>query len=746
MKRHIKQLLICSIALALIIPSLPVLASEDFNPNYIISDEEIQNSTSMKREDIQAFLVDYNSYLASFRSPDINGVSRTASDIIYRASLEHRINPKYLLVKLQKEQSLLTTQSPTQKQLDWATGYGICDSCSMNDPALQKHKGFGIQVDSAAAIIRWYYDNLSQQSWIKRTNQTYNIDGTLVRPTTLATAFLYTYTPHIHGNQNFWNLWQKWFEAVYPDGSLVKSSSSATIYLIQNSSKRPFKNMSALITRFDPKYILTIPEAELNNFATGTEISLPNYSILKNGSNYYLLDYDSLRPFASYNVVKNLGYHPDEIIEISSADIGLFSLGKTITEDTTTPLGRVLRIKENKQLYFINDGKYYSITDENIAKINYPNIAIENASATELANFVSGEPLKLKDGTLFGITGSNKIYVVATGKKRHIASEDIFNSLGYSWTNIIWVDEFTGLNHPTGQPLYVKREIQIADTDIIGSTINVEPVNEKMITTPANLTKYIGQQFDTNMDTYLIADYNTSEILAGKNIDTVRPLASFAKVMTAYQLMKEGINLNGSKTYQAVDHKATYHSYRIVEGERVYNRDLLYAGLISSLNTPMKMLVDSVEEDETKFIERINATVKELGLTKTTFDSVTGESLGTKSTAREYLKIYTKAINNNEVYSLLGLKSYQYDEIKDIDGKPQHYDDHTNLLAQQSHSAYNIINSKTGYLEEAGDGLVMLIQRHSDAKKFLIITMGNSNHNNKFAEPSRLTDWTISSL
>src|SRR3989339_1730313 len=494
MKKTLYFLIFC----ALLAPYLSVSAEEsDFDPNYIISDEEIQNSGSMNREDIQAFLEDYKSYLVGYRSLDAENANRTASDIIYRAAIKHRINPKYLLVKLQKEQSLITSVAPTQKQLDWATGYGICDDCSMSDPALQKHKGFGIQVDSAAAIIRWYYDNLNMQPWIKRTGQSYIIDGQLVRPVTLATAFLYTYTPHIHGNQNFWTLWQKWFDQVYPDGSLVKGSNSSSIYLIQNSTKRPFKNMSALITRFDPKYILNVPEAELKNYELGAEISLPNYSILKNGSNYYLLDYDSIRPFANYDAVKNLGYHPDEIIEANSTDIASFSLGKVITAETTAPLGRVLRVKENNKLYYINDGKYYSITDEKIAKINYPNISVENATAIELANFTPGDPLKLKDGTLFGITGNNKIYVVENGKKRHIASEDVFNGLGFSWSNIIWVDEFTGLNHPTGQPLYLRSKIQIAEVNSTNLD-NIENASQglvslglnKMYKTPAEETEY----------------------------------------------------------------------------------------------------------------------------------------------------------------------------------------------------------------------------------------------------------------
>src|SRR3989338_2500709 len=245
--------------LGLVLSPILVFAQQDFNANYLISDEELQNWQSLGRSEILSFLRDKDGYIAELKTADKDGVSKRVSDIIYNAGKEHKINPKYLLVKLQKEQSLVTDADPTQKQLDWATGYGVCDNCSMDDPSIQKHKGFGIQVDSAAAIMRWYYDHVNREPWIKQAFQTYLIDGQSVQPANLATAFLYTYTPHIHGNQNFWNLWQRWFEQVYPNGSLLKATDDATVYLIQDGKKRPFANFSALITRFDPKYIITVP-------------------------------------------------------------------------------------------------------------------------------------------------------------------------------------------------------------------------------------------------------------------------------------------------------------------------------------------------------------------------------------------------------------------------------------------------------------------------------------------------------
>ncbi|PLX28228.1 hypothetical protein C0581_03095, partial [Candidatus Parcubacteria bacterium] len=123
----------------LVIPQ--VLFAAEFNPNYIISDEEMQNYQSMTRSDIQAFLEEKGGYISNYKTEDWEGTTRKASDIIYRAAKESKINPKYILVKLQKEQSLIEDKDPSQKQLDWATGYAVCDSCSMSDPDIQKHKG-----------------------------------------------------------------------------------------------------------------------------------------------------------------------------------------------------------------------------------------------------------------------------------------------------------------------------------------------------------------------------------------------------------------------------------------------------------------------------------------------------------------------------------------------------------------------------------------------------------------------------
>jgi len=730
-----------------------VLSEDIFDPNYIISDEEMQNWESMDRADIQAFLSDYDSFLSSFRTSDKDGVTRITSDIIFRSAKEHQINPKYLLVKLQKEQSLITTDNPTQKQLDGATGYGITDGCGWSCKSYLNNKGFGKQVDSAAGIIRWYYDNVSLQPWIKKANQTSIIDGQAIIPKNYATAFLYTYTPHIEGNKNFWTLWNRWFAQVYPDGTLVKNSSGTEIYLIKDGKKKLIKSMSVLASRFDPKMIITAPMSELNNYENGNTISFPSYSILKQGSKYYLLDYDTLRPFASYSVVKKIGYNPDEIIEVTASDISDFNIGSIISVETDADdaIGRLLRVEENNSLYYLKDGIFSPLLDEKMANTNFPDVLEEKVTIADLQGYKIGDLLSFRDGTIIGVKGFSKIYVIEKGKKRHIASEEVFNGFGYDWNNIVWTDTITGINHPTGQPIYLPSRLAVAmtknddsnQTNNTNETSNTIEENGKMYSIPEDETKYIGKKFTTNINTYLVANYETQEILAGKNIDVIRPLASFTKIMTAYRLMSEGLSLSHSSTYNPAEHKSVYHRFRITDGEKYRNSDLLKAMLVSSLNTPARILVDSVEKNEMNFISRMNTQTDTWGLTKTNFTDVYGYDLGNISTAKEFLTLYTKSEKNKTIRENLGRKSYSYTELKDMDDKPNHYDYHSNDLANKAGLNFNIISSKTGYLNEAGAGLIMLIERKTDNKKFVVITMGNPDYNNRFDEPERLTNWAI---
>jgi D-alanyl-D-alanine carboxypeptidase len=167
------------------------------------------------------------------------------------------------------------------------------------------------------------------------------------------------------------------------------------------------------------------------------------------------------------------------------------------------------------------------------------------------------------------------------------------------------------------------------------------------------------------------------------------------------------------------------------------------AMLVSSLNTPSRMLVSSLGIPEVQFLADENATVRSLGLTHTVFTDTSGLDLGNQTTAREYVPLYLRATKNATIARIMGLASYSYDEMHDTDGKPHHTDTHTNALMSRTDLPFRIVSSKTGYLPEAGNHLIMQIERLTDHKQFIILTMGNADKANKFVEPEKLARWAV---
>ena len=79
-----------------------------FNPDYILSDYDLTDYQSISLTEIQNFLENIGGALKNYSTNDIDGKEKPASEIIYRASQEYKINPKILITLLQREKSLIT--------------------------------------------------------------------------------------------------------------------------------------------------------------------------------------------------------------------------------------------------------------------------------------------------------------------------------------------------------------------------------------------------------------------------------------------------------------------------------------------------------------------------------------------------------------------------------------------------------------------------------------------------------------
>jgi len=421
-----------------------------FDPDYLLADSELINYNSLTVDDIQKFLNNKSGTLKSYLTFDKENQPKTATQAFYEIAQRWLVNPKYLLVLVQKEQSLIEDATPTQGQYDRATGYGCPDSGGCDD----RWKGFYSQVNSAAAQTRYYLDNITEFTY--QPGQTYNIDNKSVKPKTIATAALYNYTPHLHGNELFWNLWNSYFSKKWPDGSLLQSDDDSVIYLIENGRKRAIISKAVFISRFDPKNVITVSPGDLALYDDGAPIKYLNFSLLKNSasSDIFMIINDTKRKIDSAEVFRQLGFNDDDVTVVtSSAELNQYQDGSNITSYTLYPTGLLAQNDKNGKIYYIISGRKKLVLTPEIQAANFSGLKPKKLSISELDQFPSGDPVTLPDGWIIKGKKTAMIYVIADGKRLPILNPGVFTKMHYSFKNVKIVSEETVNAHVLGQTL-----------------------------------------------------------------------------------------------------------------------------------------------------------------------------------------------------------------------------------------------------------------------------------------------------
>ncbi len=451
-----KKLFASITILLLLAPSIVQAAS--FSPHLIISDADLQ-SAGMSVERIQRFLDDKGN-LGSIRADDPWGNTKTAAQIIYDAAKHWRISPQYLMVRMQIEQSLITG-SVTQRRLDWATGYGVCDGCSKDDPRIQQYQGFFNQVNWAARKVRQSYltdlenKGMTFTGWgpgiTKRTGDNFD-----VTPANNATAALYTYTPYVYNaNYNIWRFWNDWFTKQYPDGSLLQVHGEPGVYLIQDGKKRAFTSRTALVTRYDPSRIIQVSLSDIDAYENGQPFKFANYSLVRSAQSgrVFLIDGNERRYIESPEVFRKIGFNPEEIIVVNESELSPYDFGTNINMQSIHPTGVLLQSKETGGITYVENGIRHSIWSREILQNRYSHLTPVIVEQSTIDQYSKGDPVKFKDGELITSPGSRGVYFISNGYKRGIANKDTFDGLGFRWENITWTSDEAVRIHPTGEPI-----------------------------------------------------------------------------------------------------------------------------------------------------------------------------------------------------------------------------------------------------------------------------------------------------
>ena len=239
----------------------------------------------------------------------------------------------------------------------------------------------------------------------------------------------------------------------------------------------------------------------------------------------------------------------------------------------------------------------------------------------------------------------------------------------------------------------------------------------------------------------------TGRLLWSRGLNTERPMASITKVMTAYLVIKAGhldrkITIPATVTGYVRAHNASNAGLR--PGDRLTARQLLYALLLPSGADAAYTLAKAYGPGLSRFVTRMNATARLLGMRRTHFSNFDGlpypTSYSNYSTAANLLALGRAAMRLPVFRSVVAKRSYR-------------------LAAGSGHHAYRwknlnpllgrypgAIGIKPGYTGAAGQCLLFEATRHGHTVIGVTLHSPGSISSVNPADATRILNWAFSHL
>lgn len=231
----------------------------------------------------------------------------------------------------------------------------------------------------------------------------------------------------------------------------------------------------------------------------------------------------------------------------------------------------------------------------------------------------------------------------------------------------------------------------------------------------------------------LVQDQRTGEFLLEKQAGQVMPIASITKLMTAMVVLDAGLDLEEVLSIELEDVDRLRHSRsRLPVHSRLTRREALILALMASENRAAHALGRTHPGGITAFVAQMNIKARELGLRETRFEDPAGLSGGNVASARDLARLVDAAHH----YPQIGDFSTR-DSATLRSGRRSLQFINTNALVRGRR--WRIGLSKTGYLEEAGQCLVM--QTRLADRPVVIVLLDSWGKYTRLGDAQRIKQW-----
>ncbi len=244
----------------------------------------------------------------------------------------------------------------------------------------------------------------------------------------------------------------------------------------------------------------------------------------------------------------------------------------------------------------------------------------------------------------------------------------------------------------------------------------------------------------TTAESALIIDERTWSVLYEKSPQEVRSIASLTKMMTALVLLDEGIDMSSDITISRADYRAG-GVINVFSGEILSTQDVWMIGLIASDNVAVAALVRSTGLTTEEFVARMNANAAALGLSSSSFVEPTGIDSLNVSTAQDITKLVAEAMKHVEITDAVRRPFYRF-EPKNKAGVRTAQTTNVLLKSFVNKDPYQVLGGKTGFTNEAGYCLSVIVDGPNPADNVIVVLLGADSTEDRFQEVKGLVDWT----
>lgn len=235
----------------------------------------------------------------------------------------------------------------------------------------------------------------------------------------------------------------------------------------------------------------------------------------------------------------------------------------------------------------------------------------------------------------------------------------------------------------------------------------------------------------------LVIDQTTGQAIVDKHSDTVTPIASISKLMTAMVVLDAKLDLQEviAITDEDVDSLKGTRS-RLPVGTTMTRETAMLLALMSSENRAANALGRHYPGGLQAFVAAMNQKAQALGMHSTRFEEPTGLSSNNVSTAHDLAKMVMAAARYPEIRTY----STTPEARLEVNGRIRDFGT-TNPLVRSDN--WEIGLSKTGYISEAGRCLVM--QARVADKPVVIVLLDSNGKMTRVGDANRIKRWMESS-